>query len=288
MIAYNPKDWFKLILSFHKSDTFRMLFPAIIGLGLFSAGIIALQYEYFHFPLKSSLAMHSLLGLVVSLMLVFRTNTAYDRWWEARRLWGGFVNHSRSFSMKMRAFVPVNETVKIQALLKNYFFACRDHLRRKMSTVDWVEVEGEPLERYTNKSHIPNAILTDLVGEVALLHRNGKINDTQMLMLNDELRSFAENMGACERINNTPIPYSYSMFIKKIIFFYVISLPFGLMTDFKYWTVLAVCFIFYAFASLELLAEEIEDPFGEDDNDLPTDQIARNIKKQVEEIFKHG
>jgi len=286
MIAYNPKDWYKLILSFHKSDTFRMLLPAIIGMAIFSAIIVYLITCVWKWDFEGTIAIHSLLGFVISLMLVFRTNTAYDRWWEGRRLWGGFVNHSRSLVMKLSAFLPREDSAKAQALLTNYFFACKDHLRKEMSTKDWLEVPGVGLDRYTGAGHVPNAILTDLVAEIHRLQKAGKISEVQMLMMNDELRSFAELMGACERIKSTPIPYSYSMFIKKIVFFYTITIPFGISTTYHFWTVLIVSFIFYAFASLELLAEEIEDPFGKDANDLPTDEIALKIKKATEDIFR--
>lgn len=285
MIAYNPKDWYKLILSFHKSDTFRMLLPAIIGICVFTVGIVYLVKNVFCWTFEGTIAIHSLLGFVLSLMLVFRTNTAYDRWWEGRKHWGKFVNYSRSFSMKLKSFVPKEESALAKALLTNYFFACKEHLRKTMSTKGWVEIPGRSFDEYTNASHIPNALLADLFGEIARYHKEGIITDVQMLMLNEELRAFADDLGACERIRNTPIPYSYSMFIKKIVFFYTITIPFGISTTYGYWTVLIVAFIFYAFASLELLAEEIEDPFGHDANDLPTDEIAEKIKQHVKEIM---
>lgn len=287
MIAYNPKSWIQLILSFHKSDTFRMLFPAIAAMGTLTAGLVYMQRNIWHWEYEGTIAIHSLLGFVISLMLVFRTNTAYERWWEGRKLWGGFVNHSRSFSMKLAAFVTAEESRRAQALLTNYIFACKDALRREMSTKSWVEIPGSEPDKYTGASHIPNALLTDLVKEMVALQKRSLLTEIQLLMLNDELRSFAENFGACERIRSTPIPYSYSMFIKKIIFFYVITIPFGVMTAYGYWTVLITCFIFYAFASLELLAEEIEDPFGRDANDLPTDEIAAKIKTHVNEILRY-
>lgn len=288
MIAYNPKDWYKLILSFHRSDTARMLVPAIIGISLFTWGIVWLVKNYWKWDFEGTIAIHSLLGFVISMLLVFRTNTAYDRWWEGRKHWGKFVNYSRSFSMKLKSFVPGSESQRAVALLTNYFYACKEHLRKSMSTEGWVVIPDRALDRYTNASHIPNALLADLFQEIADFHKKGIITDIQMMMLNEELRSFADDLGACERIRNTPIPYSYSMFIKKIIFFYTITIPFGISTSYGYWTILIVVFIFYAFASLELLAEEIEDPFGHDANDLPTDEIADKIKENVTEILNHG
>jgi len=99
------------------------------------------------------------------------------------------------------------------------------------------------------------------------------------------LVSFTDICGACERIKNTPIPYSYSAFIKKFIFFYVMTLPFGYAFSLGYYVAPVIVFIFYVLASLELIAEEIEDPFGADENDLPTRKISENIKKHVEELI---
>ena len=117
------------------------------------------------------------------------------------------------------------------------------------------------------------------------LYKRGKISGDQLIILNAELVSFTDICGACERIKNTPIPYSYSAFIKKFIFFYVMTLPFGYAFSLGYFVIPVVVFIFYVLASLELIAEEIEDPFGNDANDLPTQKIAENIKKHVEEIL---
>ena len=99
------------------------------------------------------------------------------------------------------------------------------------------------------------------------------------------MQTFTDVCGACERIKNTPIPYSYSAFIKKFIFFYIMTLPFGYAFSLGYYSIPVVIFTFYVLASLELIAEEIEDPFGDDANDLPTEKISENIKKHVEEIL---
>jgi putative membrane protein len=116
------------------------------------------------------------------------------------------------------------------------------------------------------------------------LNKQGVLSDTQLLIINEELRSLLDITGACERIKNTPIPYSYSIFLKKIIFIYVISMPVAFSVEFKYWSVPIVVFLFYAFASLELISEEIEDPFGDDANDLPTQEISERIKVNLDEI----
>jgi putative membrane protein len=117
------------------------------------------------------------------------------------------------------------------------------------------------------------------------LYKSGKISGDQFLIISVELQSFTDICGACERIKNTPIPYSYNAFIKKFIFFFVMTLPFGFVFNLGYYVIPVVVFIFYVLASLELIAEEIEDPFGGDANDLPIGKIASNIKKHVGEIL---
>ena len=118
-----------------------------------------------------------------------------------------------------------------------------------------------------------------------LFLKEEKITGEQMIVLDTELHNYASIQGACERIKNTPIPYSYSMYIKKFIFTFVITLPFGFVTTFFYFTIPIVLLLFYILVSIELIAEEIEDPFGRDINDLPTDELSIKIRNDVKEIF---
>jgi putative membrane protein len=129
--------------------------------------------------------------------------------------------------------------------------------------------------------HVPNQVAGLMINRITQLQRNGQINGYELLHINAELQSFTDICGACERIKNTPIPYSYSAFIKKFIFFYVMSLPFGYVFDLGYYVIPVVVFILYVLASLELIAEEIEDPFGTDVNDLPMARIASQITEHV-------
>jgi putative membrane protein len=124
-----------------------------------------------------------------------------------------------------------------------------------------------------------------MISRVNKLYKEGTITGDQLITLNGELSSFTDICGACERIKNTPIPYSYSSFIKKFIVVYVLTLPLGYVFNLGYYVAPIVTFVFYVLASLELVAEEIEDPFGTDANDLPMDKMAANIKKHVGEII---
>ncbi len=288
MISYNPKDWFKLITAFHKSDTFRRLIPAMLGIGAFSALVVVFEIYVLHWQFKNITIIHSILGFILSVLLVFRTNTAYDRWWEGRKLWGDVVNNSRNLAIKFLSFLNT-ESEKRSALnaIINYNFACKNHLRGKLIVNELAGLSEQEKSDLAQSSHLPNLLAKKLFFLINGFHKAGKINDIQLLMLNDEVKSFTNNCGACERIKNTPIPYSYNLFLKKIIFLYVFTIPFAFGPEFRYATIPIAMIVLYVFASIELIAEEIEDPFGEDDNDLPLDSICENIKSNLNELLMH-
>lgn len=287
MISYNTKDWFTFIFKFHKADTFRALLPLIISIGVYCGVIAYLEIEYFKLAetshVKNITIMHSMLGFVISLLLVFRTNTAYDRWWEGRKQWGALVNNSRNFAVKLSAILEDKEDkLFFRKTIPYYAYALNLHLKNEQISQELFEEYNINVE---HKKHKPNQIAKLLFKKLNELRKQGKISNEQLLILNPEISSLLDICGACERIKNTPIPFSYSVFLKKFIFFYVMTLPFGYVFSLGYYTIPVVIFVFYVLASLELIAEEIEDPFGDDENDLPTSKIAENIKKNIEEIL---
>ncbi len=286
MITYNPKDWFSLIIKFHKSDTFRVLLPVIISVGVYAALIVALEVHFFHVESKNPTAMHSILGFVLSMLLVFRTNTAYDRWWEGRRIWGAMVNNSRNLALKLSVLVKdAKDREDIKHLISNYVFSTKNHLRDVYNQEEFTATESISLATFAGASHRPNIIAKSLYTKVYALHDQKLLSGDHLIILNEEIRSFTDNCGACERIKNTPIPYSYNIFLKKMIFLYIITLPLFFGAEFKYTTVPITMIVLYVFASIELIAEEIEDPFGFDDNDLPLDDICKRIKTNLTEIL---
>jgi ion channel-forming bestrophin family protein len=294
MINYNPKEWFTFIFRFHKADTFRKLFPLIIGVSVYSAVIGYLEIMVLKLGdnsyLKNISMMHTLLGFIISILLVFRTNTAYDRWWEGRKLWGALVNNSRNLAIKLSVMLPDAEQEQrtfFRKIIPAYAYALMNHLKNEHTRIELFEADAaHPVfNQIDSEKHVPNQVALLMMKHIQQLYKEGKINGDQLIVLNGELQSFTDICGACERIKNTPIPFSYSVFIKKFIFFYIMTLPIGYVFSLGYYVVPVVAFVFYVLASLELIAEEIEDPFGGDENDVPTDKIALNIHKHVAEIL---
>jgi ion channel-forming bestrophin family protein len=292
MLAYNPKDWITFIFRAHKTDTVRRLAPMILVIATYAALIAFLEINIWQLSDKSYVKnipiMHTLLSFVISMLLVFRTNSAYDRWWEGRKLWGSLVNNSRNLAIKLATYLPASDAENrsyFKKLIPAYAHALQNHLSAESTRTALFDANDNLHNSITTTKHVPNQIALLIFKRVHQLLLAGKITPEQTLILNNELSAFTEVCGACERIKNTPIPYSYSAFIKKFIFFYIMSLPFGFVFSLGYYVIPVVCFIFYVLASIELIAEEIEDPFGGDANDLPMAKIAANIQKTVTEIL---
>jgi len=286
MIKYNPKDWFSLIFEFHKSDTLRKMIYVLLIYGFYSLAIVYVELDYIKF--QSTISIHSLVGFVLGLLLVFRTNTAYERWWEGRKLLGALVNTSRNLALKVDAFLPKDASDKREffgQMISNYCFSMKNHLRDKRIASELVLSSDLTEDVFNNIDHLPNLIAEKIYGGTKNMYNEKIITDNIYITIDDQVKQFTDIIGGCERIKKTPIPYSYNIFIKKIIFIYTMTLPIGLATTFEYWAIPISLFVLYVLVSLELLAEEIEDPFGEDTNDLPVDEICHTIKKNVEEIL---
>ncbi len=292
MVDYDSKEWLRFIFSLHKGDTARKLGPVLLAMVVYCGVVAYVVIEYVHpgpdSDLKNIAIMHSLLGFVISTLLVFRTNTAYDRWWEGRKAWGSLTNNSRNLALKLVHILgpdDVDSRTFFRAMIPNYAFALKNHLRNDFQVSDLMACPGFDPASLKPAEHVPNQVAMHLFSKMDELYQSGTLRPEHLLVLNGEFSSFTEVCGICERIHSTPIPYSYSSFLKKFVAVYCLTLPLGYVLSLHYWVIPVVVIVFYVLASLELIAEEIEDPFGTDANDLPTERMAQNIRKAVGELL---
>jgi len=292
MKVYNSKDWIKALLHLRKSDQSKKIYPYLILISLFSLLIAYLELEYFNLSEKSWLknitTVHNLLGFVLSLILVFRTNTAYDRWWEARKQWGTLTNISRTLAMKFNALLAIDDKINrsfFRKAIPLYAETLFNHLRSDYTKFMLDEVEHPEIKSLDDKKHGPNQVGSLIFKKTNILYSEGKISGDQLRILNEEITSLTNVCGSCERIKNTPIPIAYSSFIKIFIIIYSATLPIGYVFSMGYFVCLAVPFIFYVLLTIEMIGESIEEPFGTDTDDLPIDKIATNIKKHTRELL---
>lgn len=291
MIVYNTKEWFG-IFSLHKADTFRKLLPLIIFISIYTAAVAFMELHWLKLSdmshIKNVPLMHSLLGFAISMLLVFRTNTAYDRWWEGRKQWGSLVNTSRNMAIKLNMFIPQDDRQTrdfFETLIPKFAVSMMNHLRSEESKFSLDDKPHPEIPDFDKSKHMPIQVTSTIFNKVNQMYTDGIISGEQLLFVNNDITALLDICGACERIRNTPIPYSYSAFIKKFIFIYVVTLPLGYVFSLGYIAVPVVAFIFYVLASLEVVAEEVEEPFGTDNNDLPMERLCITINKSTKEIF---
>lgn len=230
------------------------------------------------------------MGAALGLLLVFRNNTAYEKWWEARKCLGELVNVSRNLAITLNNLVPEKDATKSSALklLTAFPFALKEHLRKGVISQEVRMLEREDFEKALKSNHVPNAIVNLLNARLKTLHFDKKINDMQHYLLLTQSGILVDVAGKCERIKNTPIPMAYAFMLKFFIIVYVLMLPFGLM-DTLGWSVIPLTVsLYYIMMSIVMIAEEIEDPFGHELNDLPVDEITRNIERNIKEIISYN
>ncbi len=267
---------------------------AVTGLSL----IMTVLYEEVpavHYSLTAT--PFTIIGLPLGIFLGFRNNAAYDRFWEGRKLWGALVNTTRSFARQITTLVePQPEAtaqdpaatrelqVELVHLVIAYVHALRHHLR---DSAPWESLErilpaGE-LDRFRGKDNVPLAMLHRMADRLLELRRMHLISPFHVPVLEGSLASLTDIQGACERIKSTPIPFSYTVLLHRIVAGYCTLLPFGLMDSIKWATPVVVLAISYCFFGLDAIGDEIEQPFGLDVNDLPLKAISRTIERNLRE-----
>ncbi len=291
MIYYKTNDnWFGDLGHLARSWTMVRIMRSVGLIGLYAA-IVCGAVEYFEWGkyIQMNTSIFSLLGVILSIFLVFRTNSAYDRWWEARKQWGALVNNTRNFAIYVQSMFP-QEDKEVRRFfgkhISNFCLALVEHLRDGVKLDKLIYLSDEERVEYESKGHIPNHIALQLFERLAEAHRTGEINEGDYINIKAQHQSLLDILGACERIKKTPIPFSYAVYLKIFITAYGLLLPFALVNTFHLSAIPISMFIFFALLGVELLGEEIEDPFGLDCNDLPTGDIAHTIKGNVFEILE--
>jgi ion channel-forming bestrophin family protein len=273
---------------------FRLLFGVpiaarlwtLVGLmALYSGFVVAIEYSM-PTPFKIGVhpQMHTVLGVFLGMLLAFRNNTAYDRWWEGRKLWGQLVNDSRNLVLKATALAKV-EAVEVQylsRLLVNFARGLKEHLRegikpRQLSIYKQV-VPHEP-------KHVPLNLALLVRQKISQWRSAGKIDGLEEMQLDLHSRALMDICGACERIRNTPLSSSYRALLRHGIAIYLAVAPFYLMEDTGIAGLPMFILAAYFLLGVEFVAEEIEEPFGAGGDNLPLERYCATISQSVNEII---
>ncbi|SFC54748.1 putative membrane protein [Flexibacter flexilis DSM 6793] len=291
MIEHNSTTWIEVVKLFFSSKTLHNLTPGVLTAGTYTLALVYLNNNYINDKMIIPSFIYSLMGIVLGLLLVFRTNTSYDRWWEGRRLLGALLNTSRNLALKFNAYLPNEDKENRDFFAKtiiNYSYALKEHLRSGVRADEILPLDKTyTTEFLMNTSHVPNRIASIMYQKVNDLYEKKTFTVEQFMMLDKQMEALTDILGGCERIKKSPIPSAYKIHLMKFIFLFIFILPFGFIHEIHYWSVPIVMIIFYAFVGLDFIAGEIEEPFGLDANDLPTDAICTSVRTNVFEIMKH-
>ncbi|MBO0932045.1 bestrophin family protein [Fibrella aquatilis] len=290
MIIYQKDDWFQAIWHFHSGRTALSIFKRLSWVLAYLIVVTIVELHYADLRLKNTPGEFlSGMGILLSLMLVFRTNTAYDRFYEGRRAWGTLVNTNRTLATYLNALLPAtrhNDRLFFAKMLSNFSFALKNHLRNSRDLTELEDADGQQLSTLQHYDHLPNGIMAQIQVRKQQLYTEGLITDSQLISLDSMLSVYLDVSGICERIKSTPIPFSYSFFIKLFILLYVGIMPFTVIDEFGYLTIPAVMAVSYVLVGLEIIGEEIQQPFGTERNNLPLNQLSRMIRLNIHEIMQ--
>lgn len=230
----------------------------------------------------------TLIGFVLSIFLGFRINTAYDRYWEGRRLWGQLVNTSRTLARQIQTLVgagPGEPAVaerrrRLIYLVMAFPHALRLRLRGEEAMFADLGpfVTASELDQLKLERNRPNALVQRMAELLDEAYREGLVHPMHLSLLHQSLTSLTDIQGGCERIANTPIPFAYQVLLRHIVGAYCYALPFGVLLPLGLLTPVVVLMMSYAFYGLDALGEEIQEPFGSDPNDLPLSAMCRTIE----------
>ncbi len=274
-------SWGARILAFVHSSVFLRLLTSgtVLFLYLCVAQFIMFKLDW---SLNIEISDVKILGAIISMLIVLRTNSAYERWWEARKLWGQLVNESRNLALKIRTMVDSGDQdlELAQEYIASFPLCLRDHLRDGLQETTLAALP-EPLPE--SVTHVPAYVAGKLFAILKRWKSKGQLDRLDHHLIDQHVKALMDICGACERILNTPLPLSHRALIPQLLAIYLIIVPLAVDLDVAYALIgMGAC---YFLLGLELIAEEIEEPFGEGTDDLPLDTLANNIGRSVREIF---
>lgn len=284
MINYDPHLWLDHFFDY-KGSLVREISGRVLLCTLWSAGVV---YFHLHFhPVSIPAVIHTLVGVALGLLLVFRTNASYDRFWEGRKLWGGIVNETRNLIRSSEVYLESDPAARRELALwmLAFVYASMNILREKKSygplenKLDFKEV-SEGLD-------CPHPALFAAHKVSQILQRakkKGQLSEYAQISVDQNVQLLVDYLGGCERIHKTPLPFAYVVHLRRALVIYCFTLPFALVGVFEWnWlAILETLFLSYVYFGIEEIGVEIEDPFGEDENDLPLEKICEAIHKNTQ------
>jgi len=288
MIIKKKENWFKMLFEW-KGSVLPQLLPRLLLLFLFSFLIVYYKSFLLEYNLHINPAIFTLFGIALAIFLGFRNNVSYDRFWEGRKLWGALLNDTRSLARQSITLINSkdnkSESQNFINLLIAFVYALKHQLRNTDAAADLNRLLPPEFKEQLKDVHFkPIIILRELGLWVKKAKEDGKIDGLAQLAFEENLNKLSDIVGGCERIAGTPIPYTYSVLLHRTVYIYCFILPFGFVETLGWITPFVIVFIAYTFVALEAIADELEEPFGVQPNDLPLDAMSLMIENTLLEL----
>jgi putative membrane protein len=283
MKRYDRKNWLRLVLAV-RGTVLKKVLPRV-ALVFLLAAVLRILREQLDLPQLDSLG-HSLVGLSLGLLVVFRHNTAYERYWEGRRAWGIIVSASRNVVRVGATYM--RSRVDLADLVIAFAYALSDRLHRIYEMNENVREWLTPSQAaaLSGADNMPVGIALQISQLFRASMEAGEITPLQVGVMEGQVALMIENQGTCERVQNTPIPLSHAALINQLLFVYLVTLPFVLVPRDGWGGVLMTVIVAFGLLGIEAAGVEVENPFGRDDNDLPLDDYCRIIEQDCHALAR--
>ncbi len=284
MIDYDPHDWYTHLLDI-KGSMVRQIFYRVL-LCVAWAAVVTCLHQWFY-PLGISDRGHLLIGLALSLLLVFRTNSSHDRFWEGRKMWGAIINESRNLgrAAAVRLADAPDLLRELLAWVVVFPHATMHRLRGTQGLGPTSPpLREEDLAAVRKAGHVPLAVARRMTEVLDAARRRGVLSDYAQVALDHNIQLLVDYLGACERIHRTPLPFAYMVHLRRALIVYCFTLPFALVEPFGWWAIPETLVVAYVLFGIEEIGVEIEDPFAGDDNDLPLERFCATVAADLGEI----
>lgn len=262
----------------------QILFRLLLLL-LISVLVVYCRGSFFNYKIQLNPGPFTLFGIALAIFFGFRNNVSYERFWEGRKLWGSLLNTTRSLTRQVQVLTGSKEGNQFVDLMISFTYALKHQLRHTDATADISRISGSALAIQLKSSIYKPAMLVREMGSwIRELKLQGKLDSIQVASLDQNLNELSNILGGCERIASTPIPYTYKVLLHRTVYIYCFLLPFGFVDSLGWMMPIIVVFIAYTFVALEAVADELEDPFGLEPNDLALNSLCSMIENTLLEL----
>ncbi|KVQ15123.1 hypothetical protein WJ99_07730 [Burkholderia ubonensis] len=288
MIVRPRQNWLQMLFVWNGS-VLQSIIPQLVFMAIVSTLAVFTNGRIFGEKIPLNTAPFTLFGLALAIFLAFRNNASFERFKEARHLWGDVLIASRTLASQMRRYLPehVDDALRDQTidLLIAFVYALKHQLRHTDPADDLTRVLGRArTDALSGKVYKPVALLDEIRGNLTRMLARAPDAGTTRWMVDEQINRLGNAVGGCERIASTPIPFAYSVLLHRTVYAYCVLLPFGLVDSTEFFTPLICVFISYTLIALEAIANEVAEPFSTAPNALALDAMARTIERSVLEL----